>query len=190
MTFSNPLYSRVTKYFFDTLVVNINDAFVNACNEQYVNEQNKEMKKSMDDSKTVRDYLDSGNMDQIEKQLKTPRKPVSKEFKHLNKQKENSDFEFKFDHRLNNRRKVQSKPNFDSGSNENDQRKVQRLARSKGIIRDLFRDNTLSSRDRDKVNQKMQDKEFLNDIYILDQALGGSPDYKKKIAKHIRKSIE
>lgn len=126
----------------------------------------------------------------INKVYRATQKP--KPFKVLDDDKpDETDFEFKVDPKLNKRRRVQSEPNFnfdkDKFKNQNETLKV---AKTKRLIKDLFNDGTLTKMETDKVNKKMEDKEFLNDIYILDQALGGAPDHKKKIAKHIKDSIK
>lgn len=46
MTFSNPLYASVTRYFFDTLVVNATDSFIKACNMSYENQMEEALEKS------------------------------------------------------------------------------------------------------------------------------------------------
>lgn len=190
MTFSNPLYGRVTRYFFDHLVVNINDAFVKACNITYEQQLDAALRDSIQRERTVRDYLNDDSIDEVDRRLRGP-KPKASTFNILKQKQQPEDFDWKADPRLNRRRQVQSKSLFEEEIvSKKEQMEEKRIEHSKNLIRDLFRDNVLSRLDRDKVNQKMQDKEFLKDIYLLDQALGGAPDYKKKIARHIKNIIE
>lgn len=101
----------------------------------------------------------------------------------LEKEKDqNPDFKWTADPRLNNKRNVQTKSVFEEElTSKKEHREQKRISRSKDLIRDLFTENLLTRYDRDKVNKKMQDQQFLNDIYLLDQALGGAPNYKEQI---------
>jgi len=192
MTFSNPLYSRVTKYFFDSIVVNINDAFEEACNQGYEQQMENAIHETEKRGRTIKEYLDDGELDELDKRMKaSPNSEIAKREKELQKKKKlDPDFQWRADPRQNKRR-VQSKSIYDDElSSTREDLELKRVDQSKNLIRGLFRENYLSRQDRDIVNKKMQDRQFLNDVYLLDQALGGAPDYKKKIAKHIKDSVE
>lgn len=192
MTFSNPLYARVTRYFFDTLVVNINDAFVTGANITYEDQLEKALEDSRKVNRTVRDYLNEDSVDELERRMKGHSGLQGAKFKVLNRKKPTDpEFEWNADPRQNRKREVQTESVFENElTSKKEAMEERRNNHTKNLVRDLFADNLLSRFDRDKVNKKLQEKQFLDDIYLLDQALGGSPDYKKKIARHIKNSIE
>lgn len=192
MTFSNPLYSRFTRYFFDTLVVNINDAFVNAWNIGYEQQLEQAKDEAAKRERSVREFIEQDDLDELDKAFRTSQGSKSDYFKVLKKeqQRERGDFEWKATPRQD-RRRTKGKTMFeDELSSKKDGLELKRMVRSQMLIRDLFKNNFLAMQEKERVDKKMQDKQFLNDIYLLDQALGGAPDYKKKIAVHIREIIE
>jgi len=194
MTFSNPLYAGVTRYFFDSLVVNINDAFVEGCNQKYENQLENAKESSIRHNRSVRDYLNDESFDELDNRISGKLGLKAHKLRDINKKNRSgsdSEFQWTADPRQNNNREVRSKSPYEAEfSSKKDEMVRRRNDHSKNLIRDLFKDNVLSRLDRDKVNLKMQQDEFLQDIYVLDQALGGAPGYKKKIAKHIKSKID
>lgn len=57
MTFSNPLYASVMKYFFNNLVTNINDAFQNECVKNYQDTLNEFMEREHENAKSLGERL-------------------------------------------------------------------------------------------------------------------------------------
>jgi hypothetical protein len=146
------------------------------------------MRKVFKNQRSVREYIMEDDIENLDKKLRymTPKKAKKEKGKD-----EPTEFEWTADPRLNNKRNVQTKSIFEEElSSKKLHREQKRIAASKDLIRDLFKDNLLSRQDRDIVNKKMQDHQFLNDIYLLDQALGGAPDFKEQISNHIKKLIK
>ena len=191
MTFSNPLYSKVTKLFFENLVVNINDAFVKATALNAQDQLEVALNESRKKERSVRDYLNDEEMSELDKRLRTP-KHIEKRMDKLSEEKKmSSDFEWSVDPRLNRRRGVQSKSPFENEINENkEQNQHKRDQQSKHIVDSLFKERILSELDKQKVNEKMKNTEFLQDIYLLNQVFGTSNESKKKIAKYIKEKID
>ena len=156
------------------------------------------MKESTKRNRSVREYLDDDDLNDLDRKLREPRRAIHLKSRYAEehggtatRQQQDPDFQWTADHRLNRRRRVQTKSVFeDELTSKKQHMEKKRAEHTRNLIRDLFKDNFLSRQDRDKLTKKMQSEEFLKDIYILDQALGGAPDYKKKIAKHIKKQIE
>jgi len=191
MTFSNPLFSTVTKYFFNNLVVNINDAFVKASAMTYQDQLEEALSETTKRQRSVRDYLDDQDMDYINSRLKVPRH-IEKRLQNLTDASKEEGFEWKAGPRLNRRRNVQTNTNTFTEDIEQNQatNEKKREERSRKIASELLNEKFLSELDREKVNSKLEDKEFVKDVFLLDQALGGAPDYKKKIAKFIKSKIQ
>ena len=191
MTFSNPLYSRVTKLFFNNLVVNINDAFIKATaitlHDQLEDAYNASQRKE----RSVRDYINDEAMNEVDQKLKVPRHIAEKISKITEEEKKASpDFQWSVDPRQNKRRGVQSKSPFESEINQNkEQNQQKRDQYSIQIINELFKERVISELDKQKVSEKMKNAEFLHDIYLLDQVFGGSKESRKKIAKYIKEKI-
>ena len=191
MTFSNPLYSRVTKLFFNNLVVNINDAFIKATaitlHDQLEDAYNASQRKE----RSVRDYINDEAVNEVDQKLKVPRHIAEKISKITEEEKKASpDFQWSVDPRQNKRRGVQSKSPFESEINQNkEQNQQKRDQYSIQIINELFKERVISELDKQKVSEKMKNAEFLHDIYLLDQVFGGSKESRKKIAKYIKEKI-
>jgi hypothetical protein len=101
------------------------------------------------------------------------------------------DYQWTGDQRFDKQREVRNKSQFENDSNQKkEEMQNRRVLHTKNLVRDLFKDNLLSRFDRDNVNKKMQDPDFLDEIYLLEQSISGSPDYRKKIARHIKNYID
>jgi hypothetical protein len=99
MTFSNPLYSKVTKMFFDSLVVNINDAFVKSCNYTYENKLEDAVRDSAMRERPLRDFIDENKIDEATQYMQSKRQPFMEDAFEQYKKSDNSDFSWKVDPR-------------------------------------------------------------------------------------------
>lgn len=150
------------------------------------------LKQTANQNRSVRDYLDDGDLDLLSNKLNAKHGLRALKYRQSLKPNEvNVDYKWTGDQRFNKQREVRSKSEFENDSNQKkEEMQNRRVLHTKNLVRDLFKDNLLSRFDRDKVNKKLQDPEFIEEIYLLDQSISGSPDYRKKIARHIRNAID